>query len=313
MQSKSQLRYFFSAEARGELAKGMARQWAAETPNLKKLPERKKKKKKEASVALPVNYEQNVQKSMNTIKPMGQLSGLRSLMTTPINTKQASPSDKAQNLLHAAAVLSGGTLGGAAGAGLGYLGAKENAQDTSEEAARRKRRAALLGGLGGVLGGGILGSAGHSATKELGDPALREGFDNNVREALEQFKSYLRPKQANVFSDTRNVLWGENNTGRLKSWNNIKGYLPSSLRNHITNKHVNPAIHKALRHAGKAGLGLLGSGLLGLFMLYKGLTAPKKPTNPEQPTRNFEASSMRPLSTVNENLGLGLLGYPSQK
>lgn len=36
----------FAAEKRGELKKGTAQQWADETPNIKRLPERKKARKK---------------------------------------------------------------------------------------------------------------------------------------------------------------------------------------------------------------------------------------------------------------------------
>jgi len=41
--SKSQVRKFFAMEGRGELPKGTAEEWAHETKNIKKLPERKKK------------------------------------------------------------------------------------------------------------------------------------------------------------------------------------------------------------------------------------------------------------------------------
>lgn len=40
--SKAQQRFMFAAEARGELPKGKALEWAHETKNIKKLPERKK-------------------------------------------------------------------------------------------------------------------------------------------------------------------------------------------------------------------------------------------------------------------------------
>jgi hypothetical protein len=39
--SKAQQRYMFAAEARGELPKGTAERWAHETPDIKKLPEKK--------------------------------------------------------------------------------------------------------------------------------------------------------------------------------------------------------------------------------------------------------------------------------
>lgn len=41
--SKAQQRFMFAAQARGDLPKGTAERWAKETPNIKKLPERKKK------------------------------------------------------------------------------------------------------------------------------------------------------------------------------------------------------------------------------------------------------------------------------
>lgn len=44
--SKAQQRWMFAAEARGEVPKGTAKQWADETPNIKKLPERVKRKKR---------------------------------------------------------------------------------------------------------------------------------------------------------------------------------------------------------------------------------------------------------------------------
>lgn len=48
--SKSQMRKFFAMEDRHELPKGTAEHWAHETPNIKKLPERKKKLKKKAAL-----------------------------------------------------------------------------------------------------------------------------------------------------------------------------------------------------------------------------------------------------------------------
>lgn len=45
-QSKAQMRLFFAKEARGELPKGKAEEWAHETPSIKSLPERKGKKKR---------------------------------------------------------------------------------------------------------------------------------------------------------------------------------------------------------------------------------------------------------------------------
>ena len=42
--SKAQMRKFFAMKSRGELPKGKAKEWAKKTPNIKSLPERKKKK-----------------------------------------------------------------------------------------------------------------------------------------------------------------------------------------------------------------------------------------------------------------------------
>ena len=44
--SEAQRKFFFAAEARGDIKKGTARRWAHETPSMKKLPERVGKKKK---------------------------------------------------------------------------------------------------------------------------------------------------------------------------------------------------------------------------------------------------------------------------
>ena len=46
--SKAQQRYMFAAESRGDLPKGTAERWADHTPDMKRLPERKKHKKRRA-------------------------------------------------------------------------------------------------------------------------------------------------------------------------------------------------------------------------------------------------------------------------
>ncbi len=43
--SKAQQRKFFAMESRGEIPKGTAKKWAHETPNIKSLPKKKRKKK----------------------------------------------------------------------------------------------------------------------------------------------------------------------------------------------------------------------------------------------------------------------------
>ncbi len=42
------MRKFFAMEKRGELPKGTSKRWAHETPNIKSLPEKKKRTKKAA-------------------------------------------------------------------------------------------------------------------------------------------------------------------------------------------------------------------------------------------------------------------------
>jgi len=54
--SKAQMRRFFAMEERGELPEGKAEEWAAETPNIKTLPERKKRSEKTAQAAYLRGY-----------------------------------------------------------------------------------------------------------------------------------------------------------------------------------------------------------------------------------------------------------------
>ena len=191
--SRSQQRFFFSAESRGELPKGTALRWAHETPNIKALPDKKKEQTKKADYS----------------------------------------------------VLSQGLIKGA---------------------------------------------------------------------------SLPRLKNANSFlgtlSDARNALFGESNLGRLDSWNNVKGYLPKSVSGYVDKNYVNPAINKQINETiGSAWKSLAaagaatGSGLLGLYWLYNGLTRPKPPVREEvrDPVK-FMAPSVKPLRTVNENLGLDASG-----
>ena len=42
--SKAQARWMFAAEKRGEVKKGTAKRWAHHTKNMKRLPERKKRR-----------------------------------------------------------------------------------------------------------------------------------------------------------------------------------------------------------------------------------------------------------------------------
>lgn len=47
--SDAQRRFMFAAQDRGEVPQGTAERWARETPNIKSLPERVKKRKKTAA------------------------------------------------------------------------------------------------------------------------------------------------------------------------------------------------------------------------------------------------------------------------
>jgi len=49
--SKSQQRWMFAAESRGEVPKGTAQEWAHATKSIKALPEHIKKQKKTASLS----------------------------------------------------------------------------------------------------------------------------------------------------------------------------------------------------------------------------------------------------------------------
>ena len=112
-----------------------------------------------------------------------------------------------------------------------------------------------------------------------------------------------------IASDTSNALWGKDGLGRLQSWNRVKGYLPSGVSNHIDNKHVNPRIFKYLKDNAWQGLGLAGSGLLGAYWLYSGLTRPKKQNQPNMPdNRLYMAPSLTSTRSVNENLGYDIFG-----
>lgn len=50
--SKAQQRLFFAKESKGELPKGTAEKWASHTPDLKDLPERKKKARSQAAAKM---------------------------------------------------------------------------------------------------------------------------------------------------------------------------------------------------------------------------------------------------------------------
>lgn len=62
-QSKSQQRYMFAAESRGDLPKGTARRWAHHTPDMKALPEKKDEKK------AAMEREFGVKKTLNDNSP----------------------------------------------------------------------------------------------------------------------------------------------------------------------------------------------------------------------------------------------------
>jgi len=224
-------RYFFAAEERGEFPWGTALRWAHETPDIKKLPERKKKKCKTSAFRPPLMAAQN-----NNRIAAGQ--GFQVPRAQPANFQQ-----------NTANVLQPG-----------------------------------------------------SASQALrGVPRLPSLAASMIPRGS--------AKQAGVLSDAYNAAFGENGLERLQSWNNVKGYLPGSLRSHITETQVNPAIREALWEAGKTGLGLLGGGLLGAYSLIRGLSKPKSPAmGLTQSTIPSLTELTQPLRSVNENLGLTACG-----
>ena len=48
--SKKQMRFFFAKEARGELPKGTAEEWAHKTPSIKKLPEQVRNRRRRKAI-----------------------------------------------------------------------------------------------------------------------------------------------------------------------------------------------------------------------------------------------------------------------
>jgi hypothetical protein len=115
--------------------------------------------------------------------------------------------------------------------------------------------------------------------------------------------------------DIKNVLYGEDGIEKLRSWNNLKGYLPGGLRDYITNTRVNPAIYRGIQNTALAGAGLVGGGLLGLYMLYRGLKRPIKPPEAVVHERDWSLGANRgALRTVNQNIGRDIFGQvPKQQ
>lgn len=83
--SKSQMRLFFAKEKRGELPEGTAKQWARETPNIKKLPDRKKKKTKKK------HHKKHASAFVNGFVKMAGLAMTPALKTSPALQGLAKP------------------------------------------------------------------------------------------------------------------------------------------------------------------------------------------------------------------------------
>lgn len=77
--SKAQQRFMFAAENRGQLPKGTAERWARETPNIKNLPEKVKKTRKQAALitAYNIGFQQALREN-NLEKNAGLVGGLLS-------------------------------------------------------------------------------------------------------------------------------------------------------------------------------------------------------------------------------------------
>lgn len=71
--SKAQMEKFFAMEKRGEIPKGTAKRWAEETPNIKKLPEKKGEKsgKKESKEKSSTGKRKKVQRVKRRVRGKG--------------------------------------------------------------------------------------------------------------------------------------------------------------------------------------------------------------------------------------------------
>jgi len=81
----------FAAEDRGEVSKGTARRWAHETPNIKDLPEKKKKHKKHA--AFMGGFLDEVVKLAKERDPSSGLVGVALRASKRLGRKHGDPKD----------------------------------------------------------------------------------------------------------------------------------------------------------------------------------------------------------------------------
>ena len=115
---------------------------------------------------------------------------------------------KEANFSQLAAIGGGAALGGAAGAGLGYLLPQKDSLESQAAFNKRRRMQALLGALGGAIPGGILGSAGYDIHKELNDPIIGPGIKQDLQKIKEDgFKGALRKRYMNrLYTEQPDVL-----------------------------------------------------------------------------------------------------------
>lgn len=110
--SKSQQRFMFAAESRGDLPKGTAKRWAEHTPDIGKLPEKKHKsrseKKAEFVNAFVSNFYAKLDISKEAAAKSPMVDALRSAVITGLNKVAAAaapvgtPSEAAQAVSEAA-------------------------------------------------------------------------------------------------------------------------------------------------------------------------------------------------------------------
>jgi hypothetical protein len=107
----------------------------------------------------------------------------------------------------------------------------------------------------------------------------------------------------------KNTLFGENNLGRLQSWNRVKGYLPERVSGYVDKKWVNPAIRQGVSDKLPLLAGAAGSGLLGLYWAYRSLTRPQAEQRDTRDHEKFMApAAIGPVGHINQRLGLDAYG-----
>ena len=89
--SKAQQRFMFAAEDRGEVPKGTAKRWAHETPNIKRLPEKKKHKKHAAFMGGFLSEVVKIAKARSEHEPQGGVVDAAIRLSRRLGRKHGDP------------------------------------------------------------------------------------------------------------------------------------------------------------------------------------------------------------------------------